>query len=191
MKKCVSILLILIPYFVFSQQQVKSDKMHFGMITTAGITIGEQKVSPVFQIINGIRISKYFAGIGIGLDEYRFRSLPVFADVRINFGKNDFAFVYADAGYNFPAGIKKEEVVSKTTDIYKGSFYMDAGVGLRILSAKKHALLLSAGYSRKDVRHTLGYTYVVYDPPGTETIYHDKYSLERIAVKLSWQFGRR
>ena len=191
MKKVLVPFFLLASVFTFSQKKRTLSGAGFCMISSAGVAIGEKSVNPVFQVVPGIYFKKFSAGIGLGFDDYRFRSMPLFADVRFKFGRRDFGFLYADAGYNFPFDIKKTESTFNTTDIYKGGFYGDAGIGFRIFTRSRHAFLFSTGYSIKDIKNKVGYTYNTFVPPAVEDIYHYRYSLGRIVSKLSWEFGGR
>ena len=172
------------------QQNKKAvEKVSFQMVSSIGIIGGESGVKPGFQLIGGISRSGYFAGIGLGYDNYRYRSLPLFADLRINFTKKQFAFVYGDLGYNIPVHIKTDDDLFKTTNLYFGGLYMDVGVGYRHRLNNKNGFLFSLGYSRKDINNKVVYTYPCFTIPCPESISYYKYSMGRVVTKLSWEFG--
>lgn len=183
------IIAVLCPILSFSQQNTA--KARLTSIAAVGLVAGESTAKPLFQISGGFSHGRYFSGIGIGMDQYFFNSIPLFADWRVSFGKTRLGFLYANGGYNFPGKIKsRNDWWGKTTDRYYGGFYMDAGIGYRIkLSNSLHRLLFSAGYSRKTMSNKVGYTYQCV-PPCPEDIYTYKYELGRIVAKFSWEFGR-
>ena len=189
MKICVLFLFLLIASVSFSQKN-NSFKPSFRLITSGGMAIGQKKISPLFQVILGFYYHRFSAGIGAGYDDYRFHSIPLFADMRFNFGRNDVSFIYADLGYNFPFKISRQTDAFKTSDIYKGGFYGDFGMGFKMFTHRRHALLFSAGYSIKDIRNIQGYTNNWREPGTEDTFYKYYYSMGRIVSKLSWQFGR-
>ena len=183
-------LAVLFPVMSFSQQS--TSKARVTSIASVGFAAGESTAKPLFQLSGGFNYGRFFSGIGIGMDQYRFNSFPLFADWRANFGKERLAFVYANGGYNFPGKNKSmNDEWFKTTDLFDGGFYMDAGLGYRIrLNSSLHRLLFSAGYSRKTISNKVGYTYQCFNPPCQENLYTYKYELGRIVAKFSWEFGR-
>lgn len=190
MKKSVVISFLFASLVSFSQKKSTMIKPVFRVIASGGVVVGQKNVSSVFQVVPGVSIKRFYAGTGIGLDDYRFRSIPLFADLRYHFGRREFGFIYADAGYSFPFDVSKTQETFKTTDIYKGGFYGDFGLGLRFLSFGKHSFLISAGYSIKNIKNKTGYTYN-WILPATETFNNYSYSMQRIVSKLSWQFNAK
>ena len=182
------IIAMLFPVFSFSQNS--APKGELAAITSVGIAGGESIAKPLFQVTTGVNFHTWFVGLGGGADQYRFESYPVFADWRLNFGKQQVGFVYANAGYHFPSHSKATDDEFLTTDKLQGGFYMDAGVGYRVKLGALHRLLFSAGYSQKDVKNTVGFTFPCLVPPCPEEIYNYQYRLGRVVAKLSWEFGK-
>ena len=190
MKKSVVISFLFASLVSFSQNKSNAIKPVFRVIASGGIVVGQKNISSVFQVVPGVSVKRFYAGTGIGLDDYRFRSLPLFADVRYHFGRREFGFIYVDAGYNFPFDISKTQEIFKTTDIYKGGFYGDFGLGFRFMSFGKHSFLFSGGYSIKNIKNKVGHTYTWTLPAETpETFDNYSFSMQRISAKLSWQFS--
>lgn len=190
MKKSIVIYFLFVSVFAFSQKKANMIKPVFRVIAAGGVVVGQKNVSSVFQVVPGVSIKRFYAGTGIGLDDYRFRSIPLFADVRYHFGRREFGFIYADAGYNFPFDVSKTQEAFKTTDIYKGGFYSDFGLGLRFTSFGKHSFLFSGGYSIKNIKNRVGHTFNWRLPGETpETFENFSFSMQRINAKLSWQFS--
>jgi hypothetical protein len=186
------IIAVLFPFVSFSQGNVQ--KGEIAAIASVGLIAGESTAKPLFQLSGGLAVDRWYAGIGFGLDRYRFSSMPLFADWRMSLGKRQLAFLYGNAGYNFPTrrdNKKDDNNFFKTTDRFYGGFYMDAGVGYRIRLSPLHRLLLSAGYSRKELNNKVGYTYICWDGPCPEEIYNYHYKLGRIMAKISWEFGKQ
>lgn len=174
---------------VVSAQGKKSFKTGWRIITSAGLIAGETDNRPAFQLSGGVVRSRYFAGVGIGYETYRFNSFPVFADWRIDFGKKRLGFLYGNAGYNFPGSYNEETEFFKTSDRIKGGFFMDAGIGYRIRLGTFNRLLFSAGYTRKDIRHIKRYAYPCITGDCPDNINDFKYSLGRMVAKMSWELG--
>ena len=70
---------------------------------TAGRYIKRRNKSAfAVQTINGIKWKTLSAGIGVGIDNYVFRTVPVFADIRADILKRkNTPFVFIDAGPQF------------------------------------------------------------------------------------------
>jgi hypothetical protein len=180
------IIVILFPAMVFAQ-----DKMKFHAITSIGVVAGESTAKPTFQFTPGIASKKYFAGIGVGYDAYRFYSYPLFVDGRYHFGNEGSGFVYAQGGYNFSGkNHNYYDDWSKTSDSFQGGLYFDAGLGYRIKIGGSNRILFSAGYSQKNLVNKVGYTFPCFNPPCVEEVYRYHYILGRISTRLSWEIGR-
>lgn len=164
--------------------------VHPGIIVSAGVLGGEAEPAPVAQLSTGLAFGRYYAGAGIGLDQYRFRSMPLFADLRVGLGRTQSLFLYGNAGHNFSR--EKGDAANNflIRDKYFGGFYMDAGAGYRFALGRWSCLLFSAGYSRKNMRNeqTTRTWCFTGDCPDIHTTY--QYKMGRIAIKLSLELGR-
>jgi hypothetical protein len=72
----------------------------------------------------------------------------------------------------------------------KGGLYVDGGLGFRIPSGRLHRFAFSAGFSRKSMVNTVGYTWCGWGGSCEEELFKYKYNFSRITSKLSWEFGR-
>jgi len=178
---------------IFSFAQTKTTNYKFHSINNLSFLNGENEVSVGLQSVNGFQKGSWFGGVGVGLDYYIHRSVPLFADLRYEFGKkkNKF-FAYADAGVNF-AWV--EDYVYSGPIIFEGpivdpgefhnGFYSDAGLGYIVNFKKAGGLVLSLGHSRKTLREDVTYT-DWRTQQSTTDIY--RYRFNRIAVKVGWRF---
>ncbi len=185
------IMAVLFPIITFSQGN--SSRLNLHTIGSVGMAAGESTVKPLFQVTSGVFCKKWFGGIGAGMDNYNLKSLPLFAEGRIHFERSLAAYLYADAGYNFPVGNEKPREMFKISHEYKGGLYLDAGIGYRIKLSPLHHLSFSAGYSRKNIREKK----VFYYPCGVNpcymahyNVYVFDYSFGRVTAKLSWEIGK-
>ncbi len=167
----------------YSQQERGAGKWRFRSINQAGILQGESKSAFLLQTVNGFQKNNFFAGIGTGLDFYRFTSIPLFADVRKYVGNNRQFFIYAEGGLNF-TWEKKEKNLSYTSK-WKNGFYGDAGVGCLLRITNGTGFLISAGYSYKRVTDIQTQTGC---PPGgwgpCNQIDNYIYDFNRLAIKI-------
>src|SRR5258705_1280514 len=187
----------LLPVFVFvsifSFGQKKNPAYKFHSINNLSLLNGDNEVSAGLQSINGIQKANLFAGVGVGLDYYLYRSVPLFADIRYEFGKskNKF-FAYADGGVNFDW--VKEYYYTGPIFIWEGSdnsgefhngIYTDAGLGYIFGARKGGGLVLSIGHSSKSLQETVTYPDCRTHQRITD-IY--RYNLNRIVLKVGWKF---
>lgn len=184
------VIAVLFPLLSFPQDKTATPRVN--TTASAGLIAGESTAKPLLQIGAGLKFSRWYTGIGVGLDPYKFKSIPLFADGRLTFGKNDVGFIYANGGYNFPYDNPiGDDDIWKTDESFSGGFYMDAGIGCRIpLKSSWHRILFSAGYSQKEIVNTVEYTYPCVSPPCNPEINKNQYRLGRIVAKMSWVFGR-
>ncbi len=179
---------IVIFMFLFGTVNAQeSSKLHFSSINQIGLLNGEQATSFSLQTVNGVRKNKWFAGAGIGIDDYLGRSIPVFVDLRYDLTtKENTPFMYTDGGIN----LLSETSGSAETPGYSTSagIYYDLGVGWKLMFNNNRALLVSAGYSLKQVKENYR-TYIGSPSPGLPDEGYDRfnYLYRRIVVKLGLQ----
>lgn len=177
---------------VYSQKPACS--CSFQSILSAGLAAGKSAAMPIFQGSAGVNFNNYFIGIGAGIDAYRYNTIPIFADLRRDFGKKNTAFLYSQVGYNIPYNNESVHNIfgaTRITDKFGGGLYLDAGIGYRIHLKGSHRLLLSTGYSYKKLSNNVAYSYRCITAPCGEDRYYYEYSLGRIITKISWEFNKR
>lgn len=140
--------LILFTGVVIAQQKKKTGG--FYNIDEVGIQFSDKK-GLVLRAIGGYRFNSHLqAGVGVGLDDYTLRSVPVFGDVRydLNGTKNTF-FAYGGAGISFPWITSNQfpGYYGKHPDKTVPGFYGHAGIGYKIRTGKND-FHIAVGYSR-------------------------------------------
>jgi hypothetical protein len=173
-----------------AQQKSLTCPWKFHSINNIGLLEGQTGSSFQIQSINGAQYKSWFGGIGLGLDFYRYRTIPLFIDIRKEFGKsNNKLVVYSDLGINFSWVTDNEKTSYVAGDKFSGGFYADMGVGYKIAVGKNGALLLSAGYSFKKLKETYdAYDYNFFPPSGGGQKDQINYSLNRLSIKIGWEF---
>lgn len=186
------LVLIFIAGTISAQQKNITKLFQFHSINNVGLLEGQAGSAFQLQTINGAQYKSWFAGAGVGLDYYRFRSIPLFIDIRKEFGKRDSKFfVYADAGIIFSWGNDKQKMTYASDDKFSNGFYSDAGIGYKIAVGKKNSLMISFGYSFKNLKETYSPSLFSY---GIRALYvygqeeENSYSLNRINIKMGWRF---
>ncbi len=170
----------------FISAQNKNTGYRFHSINNVGLLNGSNSVDASLQTINGFKKGSLFAGVGVGFDYYLYRTVPVFIDLRYEFGKNkNKFFVYADGGINFEW--VKDYVNhwnNRSYDFHNG-LYTDAGFGYLVEKKNGNALVLSLGHSQKRLKETI--TFLDWRTGVWETEIN-RYRLNRIILKAGWRF---
>lgn len=166
--------------------------IQFQSINQAGFLKGHNNDALQYQSINGIRYWGYSLGIGVGVDQYYYRTVPVFGEVRKDiFNKRETPFIYAALGSSLP-WVKDGPVNAWQRSEYNKGIFYEAGVGYKIPVKGRLFLNFSLGYSQKSL-HETQYTKIYRDfpPYDTEnwgnTMYFD-YTFRRISVKVGLGF---
>ncbi len=172
-------------------QTVNAQKgsVHFSSTTSIGIATGESESALMVESINGIKFSKWFTGVGVGLDYYQYKSLPLFVNGRRYFDKQGKSFVYGNAGYNLPLKNKPKRELGFFTDYhFSGGIIAGGGVGYSFPLNNKTSIIFSIGYSYKELELHSTTEICGIIPPCWEE--HSKYELNygRIEMKVGVGF---
>ncbi|MDQ3683553.1 MAG: hypothetical protein M3352_10865 [Bacteroidota bacterium] len=186
----IALSMVLLSTISSAQKTGNEKRISFRSINQVGILAGSSDAALQLQTINGIKNKTLFMGLGLGLDNYYVRSVPVFLDVRKDiFNKRITPFIYADGGYHFPWSSKKDEDVAWWGEKRKGGLYYELGIGYKTPVFKKMQLLFSAGYSYKHLSETVNSMpwLSIWLPP-REAYEKYEYSFRRIAIKAGLSF---
>lgn len=177
--------------WTFSFAQKKTQDYRFHSFNSVSLVNGSNAVSAALQSVNGFQKKSLFAGLGVGLDYYLYRTVPVFADLRYEFGKNkNKFFVYTDAGINFSWAqdyfYSQPSIWNRnqSNDFHNG-LYTDAGFGYIVGMKKGNGLILSLGHSHKGLKELITYQDWRTNEWQTDI---NKYKLNRIVLKAGWRF---
>jgi hypothetical protein len=191
MKHSIFICIILFMAGTLSAQQKNLPGLwQFHSINNVGLLEGQTGSAFQLQSVNGAQYKSWFGGIGLGLDFYRYRTIPLFIDLRREFGgSSNKLIIYADLGVNFCWLTDVEKTSYLPNDKFNKGLYADMGLGYKIGLGKTNNLLLSIGYSLKKLKETYDeennfYLPTEY-PPEREQI---NYSLNRLSIKIGWEF---
>ncbi|HYC27870.1 MAG TPA: hypothetical protein VEB42_03625 [Chitinophagaceae bacterium] len=176
-----------LPMMLHAQQVAKKAKpgcgCGFSSINQVGLLEGSGGHFAQLQTINGFRYRTWFTGLGIGLDYYHYRSVPLFIDVRKDlFNKPNTPFFYGDAGIHIPWVLDKQKPWAGRAD-YNNGFYYDAGLGYSFNLGKSRALLFSGGVSLKKIRETRIYDVVCITFPCPMQTERYDFSFKRFSLK--------
>jgi hypothetical protein len=182
--------------FLFGQQKTEMSNWKFKSILHVGLLDGETGTAFQLQTINGFNKGSWFGGIGLGLDYYKIRSIPLFLDIRKEFGKSgNRLFVYGDAGINFGWATDAQKTAYVINDHIGNGFYSDLGLGYKLRMGSSNHLVISLGYTYKKIVETYkSYNYIPQNftivNPGTDPGEQNRidYYLNRVSIKLGWEF---
>jgi hypothetical protein len=169
----------------------KKKAYQFHSINSLALVNGDNGVSAAIQTVNGFAKGPWFAGIGLGLDYYQYRSVPVFADMRYEVGiKRNKFFAYGNAGINFSwvqNEFMNEPVIwnGNRSNNFNNGFYSDAGIGLSAGFKNGNAFILSLGYSRKTMEEKI--TYDDWRTGNSQTDVNT-YRFNRVLLKAGFRF---
>lgn len=188
-------LLIMMASISSAQKNNLTGQWQFHSINNLGLLEGETGSAFQLQTVNGAQYKSWFTGIGVGLDFYRLRTIPLFIDLRKEFSKgSNKLFVYSDMGINFSWVTDQQKTSYVENDKFGSGFYGDWGLGYKVQVAKKNNLLLSMGYSYKKTVETYDPLYsstgIFYgqEAPSYDQTQKINYSLNRLSIKVGWEF---
>lgn len=191
MKKTLLFLISIVCLNARLQAQSSTRKVTLHSVTSIGLLNGSKGAGFSIQSILGVTKKKSFAGIGVGIDQYSFRTIPVFVDLRQQLGrKKRSIYLYADAGYNFGWLTEKEKNLQNqqfASSNFRGGLYYDAGAGYAVTFRSNNALLLSLGYCYKELENKMSTSFcnLTACVAGHETY---TYHMPRILLKVGWRF---
>jgi len=151
----ITIIFLLASVYLLAQQKPEGKKKKcgcsFSSINQIGLLAGENSEAFQVQTINGLRYNTWMVGAGVGIDGYRYRSIPLFLHGEKEFGlKSNVIFLYSDIGLNYP-WIKTEQKSFWSEGDYHHGVYFDGGIGYKV-PIKKQSVLFSSGFSLKEFK---------------------------------------
>jgi hypothetical protein len=190
--KYILVLIVLAGMFTVAAAQGGSKKAVLQSISSIGILNGSRGSSLALQSIIGLGYRQSFLGVGAGLDYYRFRSIPVFVDLRHEFGKGERElFLYGDLGYNYDWVVKNPADPWSTyslQDRFGGGLYYDVGAGCTFRFSRSEAFIISGGYSLKKLSSETGSGVCPLIGPCYDGVQTLRYQFSRFVLKAGLKF---
>ncbi len=181
--------IVIISFLLSTSTSAQKKKIRFQSVNQFAIVGGESHVNTAFQTVNGIKFSDCFFGIGVGIDYYKYRTLPLFFDGRWYFGEDKRGFIYGDIGYDFPTKNKPgKEIGYYSSCHFTGGVYSDFGIGYQVPLYKKCSLSFSLGYSSKDLKIKVGSAYQCLVAPCPVDFTTYEFSFNRMILKAALVF---
>ena len=182
-KLCCSLLSVCLAAIAFGQKPV----VRYSGNVAVGLLAGANKNALQVQLVNGVKYQTWQGGLGVGLDDYNIRSVPLFLQLRKALTAKPAApFVYVDAGYHRPFLKEAEKFL---TEVKKGGFYGEGGIGYEMPALKKHGFFFGLGWRVKMYTlkvNTKPYLSVWPAPPDAFRDYD--YTLTAVVLKTGFRF---
>jgi hypothetical protein len=165
----------------------------FHSINQIGFLEGQAGSAFQIQTINGFQYKSWFAGIGAGLDYYRFRGIPLFIDFRKEFGSaRNYFFIYGGVGVHFIWLTDDQKADFNMSHYGNNDFsnglYFDAGIGYKVVLNNRTAIFISPGFSHKstEVKNTI--TICPFQGPCYITPNRFDFNMNRLSVNVGVEF---
>ena len=180
----------IISFNVFAQEKNSIHRLSFRSLFSAALINGKESTSFAVETVQGVSLNKSFAGAGIGIDYYKFRTIPVFLQLRQGFGTGKRnVFIYADGGVNIDWLTERNRQADFGNYVkYKPGWYYDIGFGYSIELKNDNALFLTTGYNYKEVKKNIYYKNCISTGQCIDEVDRYLYSMSRISVRAAFQF---
>jgi hypothetical protein len=162
--------------------------LRFHSFNIVQVLRGSTTTSYAFNTVNGVQSGKFFGGIGAGLDYYYHKSVPLFLEARFDLLKRKSKLqVFGDGGLNFPFSSQNLKFEFNTGKYKTGGLY---GGGIDyLIPVKKAAIIVGAAFSNKQIIHMVdNNTWNPFLNRMDNIPRKDKYSLNRVAIRVGWMF---
>jgi hypothetical protein len=195
--------IVLIIGFAFCELFCSAQTWKYRSDNYVGLSAGQWGDYGLLQTVHGVYNGPWFIGGGAGLDNYRFRSVPLFLsvtrDVPTPAIKRGGFFVHLDGGTNLPWYTRPiTPYYEFSSSKFHAASWWSAGVGykwkLSAAAGSRKALLISVDYSEKRLKETeTGSSPICYTSscpiigPGSQT-YIYAYLNRIFLFKLGFQF---
>ena len=183
-----SVCFIILSTSVDAQSKSAEKKWKFHSYTAAGLLTGENGPAFACQTVNGLGNKSWFAGVGVGIDYYQFRSIPLFIDLRKSFFRDSYGiFGYIDGGMQFSSPTPEQHIFYQSN--ISNGFYGDIGLGLLVPAGKSAHVFFSFGYSLKEAKQEYTSTYFCPMPGECHPTHQIVFSeLNRFSIKMGISF---
>jgi len=202
MKKRLFLLLFclnLIPLYMLAQ--FKGWKP--GGIAEAGFVAGTAEPSYDWRTQFTMSKKLWSVGLGAGVDDYKFRSVPVVLQGRRYFGQRKLKlFALASGGLNIVtdksepqnnwwwtwSSFRSSIMPSPIINHYQNGYYAELGTGIAFLSKKQHGFILGLSWSRKTTTEWYETEATMTSNPTDMDRTTNRYQLNRMVLRLGYKW---
>jgi hypothetical protein len=177
---------VLLPVLLHAQSDTTDDKQHripyFNYISSGALIAKMDKgVSFSISTIHGIRIGKFFTGLGIGYDAYQeWRVLPLIASIGYDLYRKhaETLFFQLQGGYSLARNVPLNDFQPSPHDS-KGGRMFTPSLGYRI-KKENISLYLMAGYKFQRLDYEINQWW---NPNNRSTV---KHNIERVTIQIGF-----
>lgn len=186
----------------YAQSPAKKTTVWNPWVTAEGGAVwASYEPSTDLRVQGGVQRNGWMLGGGLAMDEYRFRSMPLYAQGRYVYGKGKRRpFALASLGYNFSmeadytqppfwwGGIRGTNPPAPTVYQYGSGYYGEIGLGYAFRAQKKWGYQVSLSYTRKTNSESFNAT----TWNGSEYIQTESrnlYRMNRLALRIGIRIG--
>jgi hypothetical protein len=189
----VSVLSILIGLSL--QAQTTKQKGAISVSAETALLNGDSHVNMQILLSAGYELKGWFIGAGSGFDYYKYRTAPVFVDVKKYLGKgNRQLFIYMNGGTDIAWPTENQKTLHESNwwgfnsdNKFKNGIYTDLGLGYTLFNSKHRGFFTALGYSTK----TMTEIYKESIWTGTTTVISErtlKYTMNRVLLRIGYKF---
>lgn len=177
--------LLLITTGALAQAQV-----NYRSYNTAGIVVGDSKSAYQVLTTHGVQYKTWYAGVGVGIDNYRTRTVPVIVSLLKEVLPKNNMFINVNAGPHFVWGKDQRNELWNAIDskAFPG-FFGEAGIGYRIkVGNEGQSIMFGTYYSYKTHKEKFIVPGVCNNPPCQNSTEYIVSKFSRWAFKLGLVF---
>jgi hypothetical protein len=183
--------LLLLTCRAAAQEKGKSSKPGVAIYPGISLVTGAAENSWQWQVVGAVVKKNWVAGIGAGMDYYRYRTVPVFLSVRREELFRRLFFGYAGVGLTIPAVTDGQKKAFTVSDKFYTGVYAETGVGIRIPVRGKWSARVSLGYGFKSLREKAVYPDFSGSVPPLENVISYRHSFQLVHLRTVIGFRGR
>jgi hypothetical protein len=180
------------------QAQQGKQKGTLSVSAETALLNGDNHVNGQVLLTAGCEFKGWFVGAGSGFDYYKYRTVPVFIDVKKYWGKgNRKLFVYANGGADVAWPTESQKNLRTgggwwgwsppSGSIFKNGIYTDIGFGYTLFNSKHRGFFTALGYSTKTM--TEKYDEQVWNGTATVTVKRTlDYTMNKVLLRIGYKF---
>jgi len=185
MRKLLLSLLVMLFAGILTQAQIG-----YRSYNSVGVVVGESKSAYQVLTTHGIQYHKWYAGAGVGIDDYRNRTVPLVVSLLRDVLPRNNMFININAGPQFVWGKnQRNEVWNAIESKALPGFLGEAGIGYRIkVGNEGQSIMFGSYYSYKTHKEKYIVPGICNNPPCQNATEYITSSFSRWAFKLGLVF---
>ncbi len=174
--------------------QLSKQKGSIAVAAQTALLNGENQVNAQILFTGGYLQNGYYIGLGTGFDYYKYRTVPVFIDIKKYFGNGDRQFfIYANGGVNiaWPTTTQRQQSGWwgwNNLSQFKNGIYSDIGFGYNLFNSKKRGFFTAVGFSNKTLSESYDEQIWTGNNQPITSKRNLEYSMNRILIRFGYRF---